>query len=263
MVARVGGERRFQPPGGAVRQGAVDAAGHDGPVGAEHGLQLGAVGHVLRPVDAPHDLGELVIAAEHHLEIARPGAGAVGGEGLSRGGPLQHHGAVVAGHGGGGGQHRPAPHGMALQADIGRVHHGQAAQVSQPRRTAEARGKGRPAAVAVTGLVHGQHHIAPPGELDGKAVLGLAAVDVAVHGQDARGPGQRRGGPRQIEQPAHHRAVAAGKAHVLHLDPVPGLDLRPQPRSAKDHGQSGQRGHPSLDHARHFPASPVGVTQPT
>jgi len=45
----------------------------------------------------------------------------------------------------------------------------------------------------MAGLVEGEHHIAAAGELDGKAVLGLARIDVAVDREDAGGGDLRRG----------------------------------------------------------------------
>ncbi len=75
---------------------------------------------------------------------------------------------------------------MPLKPDIGLVDEVEAAQVSQSVGTAEPVGEGRRVAVAVAGLVEREHHIAAAGELDGKAVLGFAGIDVAVNRQNAR-----------------------------------------------------------------------------
>ena len=42
------------------------------------------------------------------------------------------------------------------------------------RQPAESVREGRRIAVAVAGLVEGEHHVTAAGELDGKAILGLA-----------------------------------------------------------------------------------------
>ena len=85
----------------------------------------------------------------------------------------------------------------------------------QPVRPAEAVREGRRIAVAVTGLVDGEHDVTAAGEFDGKAVLGLARVDVAVDGQNAGGRGLRCRVRRDVEQGAHGVAVGALEADIL------------------------------------------------
>ena len=58
---------------------------------------------------------------------------------------------------------------------------------------AKAVGEGGRVAVAVAGLVERQHHVTAAGEFDGKAVLGLARIDVAVNRENAGGRGLRGG----------------------------------------------------------------------
>ena len=82
---------------------------------------------------------------------------------------------------------------MALEADIVLVDEFEAAQIGQPIGAAEPVGEGGRVAIAMAGLVEGEDHIAAAGELDGKAVLGFARIDVAVDGEDAGGRDLRRG----------------------------------------------------------------------
>ena len=80
---------------------------------------------------------------------------------------------------------------MALEADVVLVDEIEAAQIGQPVGAAEAVGEGGRVAVAVAGLVERQDDIAAAGEFDGKAVLGLARIDVAVDRENAGGRGLR------------------------------------------------------------------------
>ena len=57
--------------------------------------------------------------------------------------------------------------------------------------SAEAVGEGGRIAVAVAGLVEGEHHVTAAGEFDGKAILRLPRIDVAVNRENAGGGGLR------------------------------------------------------------------------
>ena len=139
---------------------------------------------------------------------------------------------------------------MAFEADIVLVDEFEAAQIGQPIGAAEAACEGGRVAVAMAGLVEGEHHIAAAGELDGKAVLGLARIDVAVDGEDAGGGDLRRGVGRNVEQGAHGVALGALEPDILDPDAACGLrEMGEQAaRQDQDHAQNRQR--PPAAHGR-------------
>ena len=187
MIAGVGGGGHRQAPGRAIGDLAIDLAGHNDLLCAKNIAQLLAGGHVLGAVDVPHNLGKLVILAKNQTQIARPGRAAFGRKRRAGRGAFEDNSLIGIGHGGGGGKHGPAAHAMAFQTNIGLIDHGQAAQIGQARWPTKALGKGRPAAIAMAGLVHGQDDIAAPCKLNRKPTLSFAAIDIAVHGQDTGG----------------------------------------------------------------------------
>ncbi len=89
----------------------------------------------------------------------------------------------------------------------------------------------------MAGLVEGQHHIAAAGELDGKAVLGLARIDVAVDGEDAGGRDLRRRVRRDVEQGAHGVALGALEPDILDPDAARGLGEMGEQAAREDHDQ--------------------------
>ena len=137
---------------------------------------------------------------------------------------------------------------MTLEADIVLVDDVEAAQMGQAVGTAEAVGEGGRVAVAVAGLVEGQHHIAAAGELDGKAVLGLARIDVAVDRQNAGGRGLRRGIGGDVEQGTHGVALGALEPDVLDPDAAGGLGQVRQQSAGQDEDDTGNRQRPSAAH---------------
>src|SRR5262249_28998390 len=96
-------------------------------------------------------------------------------------------------------------------------------QIGQSVRTAEAVGEGRRVRIAVTGLVKRQHDVAAACELDRKSILGLARIDVAVHGEYPRrrllGGRRRRSG----DEAAHGVALGPIEADTGDLDATVGL----------------------------------------
>ena len=141
---------------------------------------------------------------------------------------------------------------MTLEADIGLVDELEAAEVSQPVRTAEPVRKGGRVAVAVTGLVEGEHHVAAAGELDGKAVLGLARIDVTVDRQNPRGRNLWRRVGRDVEQGTHGIALGTLEPDVLNADAAGGLGQVSQQSAGQDEDDTGNRQRPSAAH-RHLP----------
>ncbi len=242
VLGRVGNGGRIEHPRRTLGDVAIDLARLDRALGAEEGPELRALGDVAGLLLAPHQGREFLVLGEHQRHVSWPGRGAVGGERLAGGGALQHHRLVVVGHGGRGGEHGPAAHRVALEADIVLVDDVEAAQMRQPVRAAEAVGEGGRVAIAVAGLVEGEHHIAAAGELDGKAVLGFARIDVAVNREDAGGGSLRRGVRRDVEQGAHGVALGALEADVLDLDAAGGLGQvgEQAARQDQDHAQNCQ-----------------------
>ncbi len=57
----------------------------------------------------------------------------------------------------------------------------------QPIGPAKTACEGRRIAVAVAGLVEVEHHVTAAGKFDGKAILGLPRIDVAVNCENAGG----------------------------------------------------------------------------
>lgn len=250
VLGGMGDSRRVEHPGGALGDIAIDLAGFDRPLGAEHRPQFWALGDVASAIDAPHQVGKFLVLREHQGCVFRPVRRAVGGERLAGRRPLQHHRLVVVGHRGGGGEHGPAAHRVALQPDIVLVDDVEAAQMREPIGSAKAIGEGGRIAVAMAGLVEGEHHITAPGEFDRKAVLGLARIDVAVDGEDAGGGELRRGIRRDVEQGAHGVALGALEADILDPDAACGLgQIGEQPAGQnQNHANNGQR--PSAAHRR-------------
>ena len=128
---------------------------------------------------------------------------------------------------------------MALKPDIGLVDEFEAAQIGQPIGAAKPVGEGGRVAIAVAGLVEGEDHITAAGKLDGKAVLGLARIDVAVDGEDAGSGDLRRGVRRDVEQGAHGVALGALEADILDLDTAGGLRRMGKPAARDNENQSG------------------------
>ncbi len=139
---------------------------------------------------------------------------------------------------------------MALEPDIVLVDELEAAEIGEAVRSAKPVREGGWIAVAMAGLVQCQHHIAAAGELDGEAVLGLARIDVAMDGKDARRRDLRRGIRRDVEQGAHGVALGALEPDILDPDAACGLrEVGEQaPRHDQDHPQNRQR--PSASHRR-------------
>ena len=139
---------------------------------------------------------------------------------------------------------------MALEADIVLVDDVEAAQMRQPIGAAKPVGEGGRVAVAVAGLVEREHHIAAAGELDGKAVLGLARIDVAVDRQNAGGGGLRVAFARDVEQGAHGVALGALEADILDPDAAGGLGEVGEQAAGQDQDHPGNRQRPSAAHGR-------------
>ena len=105
---------------------------------------------------------------------------------------------------------------MAFQADVVFIDKIQGAQIVQGRFAAATTAKkasqryGR-FTITVPDHVGREDDIASSGKLDGKAVLGFARVDVAMHRQNARGRCVFRCPFRHIEQGAHQVTVNTHK----------------------------------------------------
>ena len=123
---------------------------------------------------------------------------------------------------------------------------------------AEPVGEGGRVAIAVAGLVEGEHDIAAAGEFDGKAVLGLARIDVAVDGEDAGGGDLRRGVRRDVEQGAHGVALGALEPDVLDSDAAGGLGQVGEQAARQDQDHAQYRQRPSAAHGR-LPLIPLTV----
>ena len=130
---------------------------------------------------------------------------------------------------------------MALEADIVLVDDVEAAQMCEAIGAAETVGEGGRVAVAVAGLVERQHDIAAAGEFDGKAVLGLARIDVAMNRENAGRRGLRGRIRRDVEQGAHGVALGALEAHILDPDATGGLGEVGEQAAGQDQNQSGNR----------------------
>ena len=130
---------------------------------------------------------------------------------------------------------------MALEADIVLVDDVEAAQMRQPIGPAKAIGKGRRIAIAMAGLVEGEHHVTAAGKFDGKSVLRFPRVDVAVNRENPGGGGLCRGIGRDIEQGAHDVALGARKAHILDPDAAGSLRQMGKPSAGQNQDQSGNR----------------------
>ena len=178
---------------------------------------------------------------EHQRHIARPARRAIGGERLAGRRALQHHRFVVVRHRGGGGQNGPAAHGVALETDIVFVDDVEAAQMRQPIGPAKAACEGRRVTIAVAGLVEGEHHITAACKFDGKSVLRLPRVDVAVNRENPGSGGLCGGIGRDIEQGAHDVALGARKAHILDPDATGSLRQMGEPSAGQNQDQSGNR----------------------
>jgi hypothetical protein len=137
---------------------------------------------------------------------------------------------------------------MPLEADIGLVDDVETAQLRQPIRPTKTVSEGRRVAVAVAGLVEREHDITPPGEFDGKAVLGLAGVDVAVNREDPGCGGLRRGIGRNVEQGAHGVALGSLEPDILDADAARGLGEMRQQAAGQNQDQPGNRQRPSAAH---------------
>ena len=250
VLGRMGNGGGVEHPRRALRDVAIDFARFHRALRAEQAPQFRALGDVAGLVDGPHQGREFVILGKHQRNVARPAWGAVGRERLAGGRALEHHRFVVVGRGGGRCQHGPAAHRVAFEPDIVLVHDFKAAQVGQPIGAAEPVCEGGRVAIAVAGLVEGEDHIAATGKLDGKAVLGLARIDVAMDREDAGGGELRRGIRWGVEQGAHGVALGAFEADVLDADAACGLgEMGEQAaRQDQDHAQNRQR--PPAAHGR-------------
>jgi hypothetical protein len=91
----------------------------------------------------------------------------------------------------------------------------------------------------VPGLVEVEHHIAPAGEFDGKAVLGFARIDIAVNRQNAGGGGLRGRIRRNVKQGAHEVALGARKADILDPDAPGGLRQVGQKSAGHNQNETG------------------------
>ncbi len=120
--------------------------------------------------------------------------------------------------------------------------------MGEPVGAAKTVGEGGRVAVAVAGLVERQHHVTAAGELDGKAVLGFARIDVAVDGQNAGGGDLRGRVRRDIEQGAHGVALGALKTHIPDLDAAGGLRQPGQHAAGQNQNHPGNRQRPSAMH---------------
>ena len=235
MLLRVVDRRDDQPAARPGRDVAVNSAGRHRDGGAEDRLQLWRAAHVGASRLAPHQRRELVVAPEHHLQIAREaGVGRRAGAEELGGRALQHHGPIAVRDAGSGVHHRRAAHAVALQPDVGRIDERQGAQIGQRGWPAEAVDPHRPGRVAVAGHVHRQHHEAAPRQLDGERALHLARVDEAVRDQHRGRPTRRGGRGRHVEQRRQRLAGAAGVAYVLDADAARRLhEVRDQPAAER------------------------------
>jgi hypothetical protein len=125
--------------------------------------------------------------------------------------------------------------------DVGLVDDVQAAQVFQAIDAAEGIRERRRCAVAVAGLVEGQHDVAAPRKLDREAALCFTRVEVAMHGQNSRRWRLRRRARRHVQVGTHRRAVAAGEAHVLDADATGRLHEVGEQHAAQDNQQADQQ----------------------
>jgi hypothetical protein len=137
---------------------------------------------------------------------------------------------------------------VALEPDIVLVDDVEAAQMRQPIGAAKAIGESRRIAVAMAGLVQRQHHITPAGKFDSKAILGLARIDVAVHGQDTGGGGLGGRVRWDVEQGAHGVALGAGKADIPYLNSPRGLRQISEHSASQNQNRAGNRQRPFAMH---------------
>ncbi len=106
-------------------------------------------------------------------------------------------------------------------------------------------------AVAVAGLVEGEHHVTAAGKFDGKAILRFPRIDVAVNRENAGRRGLRRRVRRDVEQGAHGVALGALETHILDLDAAGSLRQVGQQSADEDENKSGDRQRPSAAHGSH------------
>jgi hypothetical protein len=137
---------------------------------------------------------------------------------------------------------------VTLEADIVLVDDVEAAQIRQPIGAAKAVGERGRVAVTVAGLVERQHHVTAAGEFDGKAVLGLARIDVAVNRKNAGGRGLRGRVGGDVEQGTHGIALGALEAHILDTDAARALGEVGEQAAGQDQDHSGNRQRPSAAH---------------
>jgi hypothetical protein len=117
----------------------------------------------------------------------------------------------------------------------------EAAQLREAIPAAEPIGEGGRVAIAVAGLVEGQHHIATAGKLDGTAVLGFARIDVAVNRQNAGSGSLRRGVWGDVEQGAHGVALGRLGTHNMDLDAARSLGQVSQQAAGQDQDRTKNR----------------------
>lgn len=67
----------------------------------------------------------------------------------------------------------------------------------------------------MSGLVNGQHYMAPSSKFDGKTGLGFPRIDVAVDGNHARGRFILGSTFRQIQERTDQVARASGESQVM------------------------------------------------
>ncbi len=214
MLGRVGHRGRVEHPRGALRDVAIDLAGLDSALGAEQRPKLWALGDVARQIDAPHQgrrIPHIARTPVRHCAASlrfprrqmacrwmNPPAPST----CSRWASRRRRRARSS---------RPSSGPQGRYCSCRRCRGCAGAPAHRGRQN---RWRRRAVAIAVAGLVEVKHHIAAAGKFDGKAILGLARIDVAVNRENAGGGGLRGGVRRNVEQGAHH--VALGTLEPAH-----------------------------------------------
>ncbi len=216
----MGGGGLGQQARGARGEVPIDPTGLHKGIRVKQGLEFLALGHIGGFVHLPHQLGKFIILAEDHRHIARPIGGARRHGPGAYGGSNKGDGGVGIRQDIGGRQGGPSAHGMAFKADPVRIDKGQGPQIAHARRATKAFLKGQIGAEAMAALIYGEHHIAAPGQFNGKSALGLSGVDIAVYGQNA---GSRCGlcrSLRHIEIAGEQFVLADGDANIADFNAV-------------------------------------------
>ena len=216
MIAGVRDRRHVQHPRGVVLEVAVQLPGHHWFQRAENLLQLRRPHDVGAGRNAPHQIGEFVVRAEHHGEIARKCLRSLRCAEAAGRGAFQHHCLVSIGLRRGRSEYGPAAHRMAFESDVVDVHRVERAQIRERVRAAEAVGKRRRLRKAVAALVEREHDVTAARELDREPTLRLPRIDVAVHRENARRLVRAVDTVGRVEQGAQTFSVRAGELHAFH-----------------------------------------------